>query len=170
MTDSFNTSDRAALADLGFEVDDRLTGVARVEGPMVIHAVPHGEWHYKLIVILPNGAEIAGFVPRSRIVAATGEDVISHRPDVHRWYWHRRLATPPGASAACMRFAWKPAALCRRPSPIMSCRIKAITPCSGSASSAPYALTATIASTGTMPQGCQSALMVRQATRATDGT
>jgi hypothetical protein len=41
---------------------------------MVVRATPHGGWHLKLTVVLPNGAEIAGFVPPHSFLA------FLHRP------------------------------------------------------------------------------------------
>jgi hypothetical protein len=57
-----------------------------------------------------------------------------------------------------VRFAWKQAASRRRPSPTTSSRTEATSPRSGSAGSAAYAPTATIASTGTMPRAHRPAL------------
>jgi hypothetical protein len=35
---------------------------------MTVAAVPHGHFHFLIRVTLPNGSEISGFVPRSKII------------------------------------------------------------------------------------------------------
>jgi hypothetical protein len=64
-TDIFDEVERREFIARGFTVTD---AVACAEGTMTVAAVPHGHFHFLIRVTLPNGSEISGFVPRSKII------------------------------------------------------------------------------------------------------
>ena len=72
MTDApFTTAERAALGTLGFTLTD---ASAWAIGAMTVEVVLHGGFHYRLVVTLPSGAQVSGFVPRSQILRQTPSD------------------------------------------------------------------------------------------------
>ena len=71
MTDTpISATEAASLAACGFKVDG---SAARIAGAMTVEALPHGACHYKLVVTLPGGAQVFGFVPCWKIAAAPRE-------------------------------------------------------------------------------------------------
>jgi len=72
MTNSFSNTERTELEARGFIVSDV---AAHVDGAMVVSAVPHGHWHFQFTITLPNGSQVCGFVPKTKIMPPVCEDI-----------------------------------------------------------------------------------------------
>ena len=62
----FNPTEAASLTACGFTVKE---SAARIAGAMTVEALPHGAFHYRIVVTLPGGAQVSGFVPRWKFAA-----------------------------------------------------------------------------------------------------
>ena len=73
MSDTLTATDRAALAALGLTLADDPTSTT-VEGTMQVELKKWGPFHFHLRVVLPGGAQLTGFTPRTRIVSKETTD------------------------------------------------------------------------------------------------
>ena len=72
----FDAAERREFDVLGFDIIPGTSETAHACGVMCVNAVRHGPFHFLLTVTLPNGCEISGFVPRSKLVPPPGDDAI----------------------------------------------------------------------------------------------